>query len=105
MSAGKLVRDRIPKLVAAEGRKPVVKKLSGDALKKALYDKLAEEHEELLAASSTDEACEELADMLEVLIAIAAQNGCDEATLMEIAARKRAERGGFDEGLFYEGDE
>lgn len=43
--------------------------------------------------------------MIEVLIGIAARYGCGEAELMEVVTRKRTERGGFAEGLFYEGDE
>lgn len=105
MTAGKLVRDRIPELISAEGRKPIVKSLSGEALLAALYDKLAEEHEELLAADGTDAISEEIADMIEVLIGIAAQYGRDAVELMDVVARKRAERGGFASGLFYEGDE
>lgn len=58
MSAGKLVRDRIPELIAAEGRKPIVKTLEGEAFLAALYDKLAEEHDELCAASGIDAKCE-----------------------------------------------
>ncbi|MCE8527890.1 nucleoside triphosphate pyrophosphohydrolase [Ruegeria pomeroyi] len=104
MSSGKLVRDRIPELIAAEGRKPIIKTLEGDALVAALYHKLAEEHDELRAASGIDAKCEELADILEVLVAIAAQYGCDEAHLHEIAARKREARGGFEKGFFYQGD-
>ena len=105
MTTGKLVRDRIPELISAEGRKPVVRKLTGTALLSAMYDKLAEEHEELLAAESAEEKCEEIADIIEVLIGIAVQYGFDEAEVMDSVARKREERGGFADGLFYEGDE
>lgn len=105
MTSGKLVRDRIPELISAEGRKPVVSKLAGAAFLAALYDKLAEEHEELLTAESANEKCEEIADIIEVLIGIAAQYGVDEAQVMDSVARKREERGGFAAGLFYQGDE
>jgi predicted house-cleaning noncanonical NTP pyrophosphatase (MazG superfamily) len=105
MASGKLVRDRIPEIIQAEGRKPVITRLTVEALLTALYDKLAEEHEELLTAERVADKREEIADMIEVLIGIAAQYGCGEAQLMEVVARKRAERGGFAEGLFYEGDE
>jgi predicted house-cleaning noncanonical NTP pyrophosphatase (MazG superfamily) len=105
MASGKLVRDRIPEIIEAEGRKPVIKRLQGDALMTALYDKLAEEHEELLVAQRGVDKREEIADMIEVLIAIAAQYGCGEEELMEAIGRKRSERGGFADGLFYEGDE
>lgn len=104
MTSGKLVRDRIPELIAAEGRTPIVKTLGGEALLAALYDKLTEEHAELLAAESADKKCEELADMIEVLIALARQYDCTEVELQQIVARKRAARGGFTKGLFYEGD-
>jgi len=50
MASGKLVRDSIPKIIEAEGRKPLITRQSGQALLTALYDKLAEEHEELLTA-------------------------------------------------------
>ena len=100
MSAGKLVRDGIPALISAEGRTPVVEKLTGVALLDALYAKLTEEHQELLAATAPEDRVEEIADIIEVLIALAAQYGCDETELMEVIATKRAERGGFAEGLF-----
>lgn len=105
MASGKLVRDRIPKIIEAEGRKPLITRLSGEALLAAFYDKLAEEHEELLTAERPADKREEIADMIEVLIGIGAQYGFCEAELMEVVGRKRAERGGFAEGLFYEGDE
>lgn len=104
MSSGKLVRDRIPELIQAEGRTPSVKKLSSSELTEALYEKLAEEHAELLAAVSPEEKCEELADMIEVLIALAGQYGCQEAELQDIVETKRAARGAFTKGLFYQGD-
>ena len=105
MASGKLVRDRIPEIIKAHGRMPVVTRLSGEALLSALYDKLDEERAEFLAADGDEAKCEELADMIEVIIALASHHGCDEAALMETAARKREARGGFSEGFFYVGDE
>jgi predicted house-cleaning noncanonical NTP pyrophosphatase (MazG superfamily) len=100
MSEGKLVRDGVPALISAEGRTPVVEKLSGAALMDALYAKLTEEQAELLAATMDKDKCEEIADIIEVLIALAAQFGCNETELMEVLMRKRAARGGFVEGVF-----
>lgn len=100
MSSGKLVRDGIPALISAEGRNPVVEKLSGAALLDALYAKLSEEHAELLAATESEDQIEEIADIIEVLLALAAQYGCVETELMKVLAKKRAERGGFADGLF-----
>ena|SRR6056297_3588702 len=104
MAPGKLVRDRIPDIIMKEGRRPVVRTLEGEAFLSALYDKLAEEHRELLAAKSEDERLEELADIVEVVLSLAARLGVSESDLMGLVARKRAERGGFSEGFFYEGD-
>ncbi|MCR8726688.1 nucleoside triphosphate pyrophosphohydrolase [Frigidibacter sp. ROC022] len=104
MTSGKLVRDRIPELISAEGRKPLVSVLRGQELMGALYEKLTEEHGEFLAAGSDGEKLEELADMIEVLIAIAEQHGCKESDLLELVARKRGDRGSFSKGLFYQGD-
>tara|TARA_R100000789_G_scaffold98887_1_gene103808 strand:- start:6391 stop:6708 length:318 start_codon:yes stop_codon:yes gene_type:complete len=104
MTSGKLVRDRIPEIISSEGRQPIVRTLRGQELLDALHEKLTEEHGEFLAATSDAEKAEELADMIEVLIAIAKQHGCAETELMELVARKRADRGGFSTGTFYEGD-
>ncbi len=100
----KLVRDLIPELIAAEGREPVVKQLKGRALRGALYDKLAEEHAEFLSAKEPSSKLEELVDLVEVVVALAAHYGCDEAELMKHVARKRADRGGFSGGYFYQSD-
>ena len=52
-----------------------------------MYDKLAEEHAELLAAGSAKERCEELADMIEVILALAGQYGCGENELQRLSAK------------------
>ena len=101
----KLVRDRIPELIEAEGRKPVIKELTGRALTTRLYDKLVEEHSELLGAKDATSKCEELVDMIEVIMALAKQYGIDEAELLDSVKKKRADRGSFSKGFFYQGDE
>jgi len=101
----KLVRDRIPEIIRAEGREPKVKVLSGHARTNALYDKLIEEHAELLAAKDAPEKCEELADMIEVILTLGKQYGADADELMDLVQRKRAARGGFEQGYYYQGDE
>ena len=100
----KLVRDGIPALISAEGRDPEIKELKGRKLRSALYDKLTEEHAELLAAKGAAEKCEEIVDIIEVAIALAAQYGAKEADILELVQRKRVERGGFEKGFMYLGD-
>ncbi len=98
-TCGKLVRDRIPEIIRADGRRPVVEVLPTEQRRGALLDKLLEEASE---AADADDAhlVEELADVLEVVRALAVTAGLDLDDVLELADRKRAERGGFDDGLF-----
>ena len=73
--------------------------MQGEELVEALLSKLEEETLELRAASPT-ERIEELADIFEVVHALARKFGVDMAGLERAADAKRAERGGFDSGLW-----
>lgn len=92
----KLVRDGIPDIIRASGRMPVTRSLAGREFIDRLFEKLVEEHAELLASESV----EEIADMIEVLFALGQQLGHDEQTIMHRRSAKRQERGGFDHGLY-----
>ena len=94
----KLVRDRIPDIIRAEGRQPVVEVLGADQRHQALLAKLVEEAAE--AAADGADLPEELADVLEVVRALAAELGLSLVDVTELADRKRAARGGFEGGLF-----
>ena len=94
----KLVRDRIPEIIEADGRIPNVQRVGGKNFRKALFDKLTEEHAELLAAKTKTETLEELADMLEVISSIANSSGCSFDELLDRKRAKHEDRGGFDEG-------
>ena len=99
---GKLVRDRIPEIVRASGRSPLVRQLGDDERLLALLDKLQEEADELRAATTVEDRTEEMADVLEVLGAIATELGLDWSAVEATAATKRDERGGFQDGLWME---
>lgn len=90
----KLVRDRIPEIIAASGRTCRTAILDDGAYLNQLHAKLHEELAEYLAADS-DHALEELADLTEVIRAVAAFRGYSPEALEEARARKAAERGGF----------
>lgn len=92
----KLVRDRIPAIIEADGGRPVVRTLDDREYQLALQSKLIEEFGEFLAVPSA----EELADIAEVLRALTAAFGFDPDEVEAARLRKRAERGGFDERLF-----
>ena len=67
-----------------------------------LLAKLAEEVDEVLAADDADMP-EELADVLEVLLALASDLGLDADQLEELRKAKAAERGGFAERIVSSG--
>ena len=96
---GKLVRDRIPEIIAADGRRPEVEVLDDDRYREALLAKLAEEAAELAAADDA-EVLDELADLYEVLRALAEQAGCDLGQVAGRADAKGAARGRFQDRLY-----
>ena len=94
----KLVRDLIPDIIRADGRTPVVEVLPPAQRRPALLAKLLEEAAEA-AAASDDQLEEELADVMEVVRALASHLGLSFGQVMQLADDKRASRGGFDAGL------
>ncbi|GII34136.1 nucleoside triphosphate pyrophosphohydrolase [Planotetraspora mira] len=96
---GKLVRDRIPEIIEANGRTAKVRVLDKSELVPALTAKLAEEAEELRQAGP-DDRLGELADLYEVLAALAGTFGFSDEQVQEAAHHKRAQRGGFSRRLW-----
>lgn len=92
---GKLVRDRVPEILRATGDAPRTAVLSDEEYDLALQSKLHEEVAKMEAASD-DRRMEELADVLEVLYAIAEYHGLDWDTVEHVGLTKRHERGGFE---------
>ena len=92
----KLVRDRIPDIIATDGRRAKTRVLADYEYASELKRKLAEEVEEFL----TSENVEELADIMEVVYALASHIGVDWTRLEEMRQAKRDKRGGFDKRIF-----
>jgi predicted house-cleaning noncanonical NTP pyrophosphatase (MazG superfamily) len=95
------VRKLIPAIIAADGGQPVTRVLDDAGYEAALRAKLLEEAHEAQAASD-GQLTSELADVLEVLQALAAAHRMSWEEIVSEAARKRAERGGFDNRIFLE---
>lgn len=95
----KLVRDRIPELIRQGGERVTSVALRGDALIAALRRKLVEEAYEALDAPSGGELAGELADVLEVVRAIAQHLHITPTELRTERAAKYAKRGGFRDGV------
>jgi predicted house-cleaning noncanonical NTP pyrophosphatase (MazG superfamily) len=98
---GKLVRDKIPQIIRSKGQEPVVHTASAEEFSIHLRDKLREEVEEFLAS---DNDPEELADILEVLHALAGQAGIDQQQLERLRAAKAEKRGGFSDRIVWSGN-
>lgn len=97
----KLVRDNIPNIIKAKGEMPVIKILDDDAYKIELEKKLNEEYHEVLEAVGVDRI-EELADMLEIIRALAKLEGKTLQDVIDTANLKNQKRGAFEEKIFLE---
>ena len=92
----KLVRDKIPEIIEASGKKCVTEILPDEAYIRALDAKLNEE----LAEYQQSKSLEELADLLEVMGAVVKARGCTWEELTRIQKEKSDQRGAFDRKLF-----
>lgn len=99
---GKLVRDKIPDLIRADGGEPVVEILNGQDLVFALKDKVVEEAQEVREAESRKDLIEEIGDAYESLDALAREAGISQSEIRIARERKAAEKGVFNEGLYLE---
>jgi len=88
---GKLVRDRVPELIRAKGFDPVVVVAPPEEHPARLCAKLIEEVREFLDTGDVLE----LADVAEVLGALAAQRGMSRRALAALRQAKHNAKGGF----------
>lgn len=91
----KLVRDRIPEIIKADGKECETETVRGIEKKELLEKKLLEEVQEYIE----DKNLEELADIMEVLFGLANELGYNEEELLKKRSDKLVERGGFKEGI------
>jgi predicted house-cleaning noncanonical NTP pyrophosphatase (MazG superfamily) len=101
VSQGKLVRDKIPQIIRGKGLEPVIYAAGPDEYAARLRDKLTEEVAEFLASDSDPE---ELADVLEVVYALAALAGTEPQQLEKLRAAKADERGAFADRIIWSGN-
>ena len=91
----KLVRDRIPEIIQGAGKTCVYETLSDKDYIALLDQKLNEE----LAEYQESKSIEELADLLEVMQAVAKARGWTMEELERVRSDKASKRGGFEKKI------
>ena len=99
MSLPKLVRNKIPEIIAGQGRNCKYRIASREEMETLLFDKLKEEAEEFFENPNLSEA----ADIYEVFLAILGHWDIDFSDVVNHSYYKRDERGSFDNRIVLEG--
>ena len=94
----KLVRDRIPEIIAADGRQFGTEIISDDEYRHALLAKLVEEAQEV-AAADRDEMVKEIADLYEVIDALLIAFDLNREAVLAMQRNRHDERGGFEKRI------
>lgn len=92
----KLVRDRIPEIIEKEGKKYEIRTLEDNEYLSELNKKLQEELKEYYESGEV----EELADIAEIMYAIAKYKGVSQEEFDRIRREKADKRGSFEKRLF-----
>ncbi|MGV9002094.1 MAG: nucleoside triphosphate pyrophosphohydrolase [Candidatus Saccharimonadaceae bacterium] len=95
----KLVRDKIPEIISADGHRPETRILSREEYRTKLLEKLVEEAKELLESNGD---ISERADVAEVLKAIDEILNFSDEEIEQARNAKFQERGGFALKIFLE---
>ena len=99
----KLVRDKIPEIIKNDNCQSRIKILNDEEYVEALFNKLTEETDELIAAKkNSNEAIKEIGDIHEVIDAIIIALKLDRHKIMELKENRRKQRGGFSKKVFLE---
>ena len=94
----KLVRDKIPEIIKQSGKQCVCSTLAENDYLLLLDQKLNEELQEYQESKSM----EELADLLEVIHAVALARGSSIEEVEQIRIQKAEKRGGFEKRILLE---
>lgn len=96
----KLVRDKIPQIIEATGKNYTTKTLTDQDYIIYLKEKSYEELDELFAANLREDSVEELADLLEIIHALANYHQSSIEEVEKVRQEKAEKRGGFQERIF-----
>lgn len=98
MKHNKLVRDRIPEIIRANGEVPITHIADDSEYWEKLCQKLREEASEFFDQPSV----EELADVQEVIFALCKCLGSDRSELERVRKKKAEKRGRFQDRIILE---
>jgi predicted house-cleaning noncanonical NTP pyrophosphatase (MazG superfamily) len=98
----KLVRERSVEYVINPSQSGSIRRLEGKELEERLYERLQDEHARLIDDTSNEPLGERIADMVEVLLAIAHHANLTAQELAQLIRAKRAAEGCYTAGTFFE---
>ena len=98
----KLVRDKIPEIIKASGKKAAVSVFDEAGFRIALKQKLLEEAQEVVGAPD-DELMDELADVMQLVESIAQEYQIEVSEIEKHKAEKARQRGAFEKHLRLDG--
>ncbi|MCI0766012.1 nucleoside triphosphate pyrophosphohydrolase [Bacillus sp. TL12] len=96
----KLIRDHIPEIIKHNGKTPITRILNEKEYIEEIGKKIGEELTEYLEAESKEHKVEELADLLELINALAQYEGVTLKDVEKVRKQKAEKRGGFQERIF-----
>ena len=96
----RIIRERSNTYAVSAAQQTSTRHLEGKELEERLYERLVDEHARLLDVGSSESLEDKIADMIDVLLAIAKAAHLTEQQVVELIKAKRASEGGFDTGLF-----
>lgn len=102
MTHRKLVRDRIPEIISANGQQHETRIMENDEHLGLLKKKLLEESQEVIEATDRNEIIKELADLSEVVRSIAEAEGITMEEVITTMEERAEKRGRFKKGIFLE---
>ncbi len=101
----KLVRDKIPLILRSQGITVFDHTLDTKAWSQSLKNKLLEEANEVQQAQTAQAVLEELADVLETIIAVGQAYNLSFDAIETARIQKREEKGGFENRIYIHGIE
>ncbi|PFL47594.1 phosphoribosyl-ATP pyrophosphohydrolase [Bacillus cereus] len=86
----KLIRNKVPQIIKANGKTPTTRSLPKDEYIKEICKKTEEEIKEYIEAKTKSDKLEELSDLLELINALAEQEGTTLEEISTTSEKKKA---------------